>query len=279
MNVISEYIMAKFSVLMSVYYREQPEFLDTALASIFDQTILPDEVILVKDGPLTPGLDAVISRYATLHPELHIITLPENVGLGAALNEGLKHCSHELVARMDSDDVCVKDRFERQLAVFSRHPEYDVVGGWIDEFTTTPDRAESVRKLPETHEQIRSFFRSRSPLNHTTVMFRHSVVLAAGNYQPFYLLEDYWLWGRMLYNNAKFYNVPAVLVHVRGGQAMAARRGGWKYALSEIRLQRAFFRLGLIGYVTFCKNVIIRFTVRIIPNRLRTFVYQKLLRK
>ncbi|WP_304708934.1 glycosyltransferase [uncultured Rikenella sp.] len=271
--------MVHYSILISVYHREQPEFLETALSSVFDQTVLPDEVVLVKDGPLTPGLDAVISRYAALHPELHVITLPENVGLGAALNEGLKHCSYDLVARMDSDDICVNDRFERQLNIFSQHPECDIVGGWIDEFSNDPHCPEAVRQLPETHEEIGRFFRIRSPVNHVTVMFRRSAVLAAGGYQPFYLLEDYWLWGRMLHNGARFYNIPAILVHVRGGNAMAARRGGWKYAVSEVKLQRAFLRLGLIGYGTFCTNVIMRFTVRIMPNRLRTFVYQKLLRK
>lgn len=271
--------MPELSVLISVYHREHPEYLDTALGSIFGQTIQADEVILVKDGPLTPGLDAVISRYAARHSELHVISLQQNAGLGAALNEGLKHCAHELVARMDSDDVCANDRFERQLNIFSQHPEYDIIGGWIDEFSDDPHCPEAVRQLPETHEEIGRFFRTRSPMNHVTVMFRRSAVLAAGGYQPFYLLEDYWLWGRMLHNGSRFYNIPAILVHVRGGNAMTARRGGWKYAVSEVRLQRAFLRLGLIGYVTFCKNVMIRFTVRVMPNRLRTFVYQKLLRK
>lgn len=276
---MSEYIMEKFSVLMSVYCRERPEFLDAALASVFGQTVPPDDVVLVKDGPLTSELDAVVERYCREHPQLRIVPLVRNVGLGAALNEGLKHCRYDLVARMDTDDVCLPDRFERQLTVFQEHPEYDIIGGWIDEFSNDPEYPETVRQLPETHDEIRRFFRSRSPLNHVTVMFRRPDVLAAGGYQPFYLLEDYWLWGRMLHNEAQFYNIPAVLVHVRGGRTMAARRGGWRYAKSEIRLQHEFLKLGLINPAMFCRNTAIRFAVRIMPNRLRTFVYQKLLRK
>lgn len=276
---MSEYIMEKFSVLMSVYCRERPEFLDAALASVFGQTVPPDDVVLVKDGPLTSELDVVVERYCQEHPQLRIVPLVRNVGLGAALNEGLKHCRYDLVARMDTDDVCLPDRFERQLTVFQEHPEYDIIGSWIDEFTENPAHPETVRKLPETHEQIRVFFCSRNPLNHMSVMFRRPVVLAAGGYQSFYLLEDYWLWGRMLQNGARFYNIPRILVHVRGGYAMASRRGGWKYACSEMRLQRAFLRLGLIGRGTFCKNIAIRMCLRVMPNKIRTFVYRKILRK
>lgn len=269
----------QFSVLMSVYFREKPEYLDQSLASLFEQTVSPDEVVLVEDGPLNPGLDSVIECYRMRYPQLRIVKLAENMGLGAALNEGLRYCSHELVARMDSDDICVSDRFERQLSIFRTHPEYDIIGGWIDEFSHDPQQLDSIRKLPETHAALQRFFQSRSPMNHVSVMFRRSVVLEAGGYQSFYLLEDYWLWGRMLHRGARFYNIPAVLVHVRGGQAMTARRGGWKYAKSEIRLQREFLRMKLISPVIYYKNILVRSVVRLMPNKLRTFIYQRLLRK
>lgn len=271
--------MEKFSVLMSVYAREKAEYLREALNSVFNQTLVPTEVVLVKDGPLTEPLETVIRDFTGRYDSLKIVALPQNVGLGAALNEGLRHCSHELVARMDSDDICVHSRFEQQMTCFQSCPKYDIVGGWIDEFTDTPDKPESVRRLPEKHDNIRKIFSSRSPMNHVTVMFRRAAVIGAGGYQPFYLFEDYWLWGRMMRSGAQFYNIQDVLVHVRGGSAMAARRGGWKYVRSEIRLQWKFLRMGLIGPFTFCKNLIIRTTVRLMPNNLRTLVYQKLLRK
>lgn len=271
--------MEKFSVLMSVYYREKGEYLHTALESIFDQIAKPDEVVLVKDGPLNAELDAVITDFESKYNTLKVVALPKNVGLGNALNEGLKHCSYELVARMDSDDISLNDRFSLQLNAFEKHPETSIVGGWISEFEDDPTQITTYRKLPELHEQLLSFFRSKSPLNHVTVMLKKSAVIAAGEYQHFYLLEDYWLWARMIKNGAILYNVQNVLVNVRGGTAMAARRGGWKYAKSEVNLQQKMYSMGLIGSGTFCKNVIIRFTIRIMPNKLRSIVYSKLLRK
>lgn len=271
--------MEKFSVLISVYYREKGAFLHTALDSVFNQTAQPDEVILVKDGHLNDELDAVVDDFTARYDILKVISLPENVGLGNALQEGLKHCSYDLVARMDSDDICVVNRFELQLKAFCQHPEVSVVGGWIEEFSNDPAVIESSRQLPENNVEIVVFARSKCPMNHVTVMFRKGDVIGSGGYQHFYLFEDYWLWVRMLYNGSKFYNVQQTLVLVRGGMAMLARRGGWKYAMSEVRLQRAFLHMGFIGLGSFIKNVTIRFTVRILPNRLRTMIYKNFLRK
>lgn len=263
---------------MSVYHREKGEFLDSALGSVFNQTAVPDEVVLVEDGPLTDELYAVIERYKSQYDTLKIVPLKQNVGLGEALNKGLAQCSYELVARMDSDDICVSNRFELQVYAFEIHSDAAIIGGWIEEFSTDPSIIESKRILPLSNDELRKFAKSKSPMNHMTVMFKKSEVEAVGGYQPFYLLEDYWLWGRMLKNGAKFYNVAKTLVLARGGTAMTARRGGWKYAKSEIRLQRTFLKMRLINYFDFIKNVSIRFIVRMMPNRLRLFVYQKILR-
>ncbi|MEG1954938.1 MAG: glycosyltransferase [Mucinivorans sp.] len=270
--------MEKFSVLLSVYSRERAEYMREALRSVFQQTSPPDEVILVKDGPLNEELDAVVDEFSRHYPMFKVVPLPYNVGLGMALNEGLKHCSYELVARMDTDDICVSNRFELQLNAFAQHSDASIIGGWIDEFSTDPTIIEGSRKLPLTPDQLAIFAKSKNPMNHMTVMFDKRAVIDAEGYQPFYLLEDYWLWGRMLSRGAKFYNIGQTLVLVRGGISMTARRGGWKYAKSEIRLQRQFLRLGFIGYITFVKNVTIRTTVRIMPNKLRTFVYKNFLR-
>lgn len=269
---------AKFSVLMSVYILEQPEYLFTSLESIFNQTCLPDEVVLVQDGPLTDGLYKIISDFIQRYPSLKTISLPQNVGLGSALNEGLRHCSNHLVARMDSDDICKTNRFEEQLKVFAAKPELSVVGSWVDEFSSDPSIIASTRKLPQMPEQVLAFAHSKSPLNHPSVMFKKSTILSVGGYLPFYLFEDYFLWARLLNSGYLFYNIPESLVLMRTGNGLFARRGGWKYAKSEIRLQREFLKMGFIGYFTFMKNVTIRFTVRMMPNKLRAFVYKKLLR-
>ena len=148
-----------FSVLLSLYKKELPSQLRQSLNSLFSQTLLPDEIILVKDGPLTPELDAIVSDYAARYPFLKVVPLPQNQGLGKALNEGLKHCSYDLVARMDTDDISKPDRFEKQMKVFEEHPKLDLVGAWIDEFEGTPQHILSVRRVPETSEQIGAYWK------------------------------------------------------------------------------------------------------------------------
>ncbi len=268
----------KFSVLLSVYRKEQASYLRQSLDSIFSQTLLPDEVILVKDGPLTDELDWVVEEFVLEYPALKVVPLTENQGLGKALNEGLKHCSYELVARMDTDDVAKPARFEKQMAVFQIHQEFDVVGAWIDEFEGDVENVISIRKLPERHEKISSFAKKRCPVNHPVVMFKKSAVVAAGGYQHFPLFEDYYLWVRMLMNGSVFYNIPESLLYFRFSPDMFKRRGGWKYAKDEFRFQCKLLGLGFIGCVEFCRNVGIRFVARIIPNGWRSLLYKKVLR-
>ena len=264
---------------MSVYVREKAEYLREALASVFNQTLVPTEVVLVKDGPLTDELESVIRDFAERYHSLKVVDLPQNVGLGAALNEGLKHCSCELVARMDSDDISKPFRFETQVKFMTQCPQVAIVGSWIDEFYGTTDNVIAQRRLPESTQELYQFAKTRCPFNHPTVMFRKPCVENVGGYQSFYLFEDYYLWARMILAKCQLHNIQQSLLYFRSSPQVAARRGGWKYAKSEVRLQWKFLRMGLIGPFTFCKNIIIRITVRIMPNKLRTLVYQKLLRK
>lgn len=270
--------MTSFSVLLSVYSREQGEFLKAALQSVFNQTLMPDEVILVKDGPLTTGLECVINEFCTRYSTLKAIALPCNVGLGTALNEGLKHCRCPLVARMDSDDICAPTRFEKQVALFEKQTNLSVVGSWVSEFATDPTQLRSMRSLPETDSEIKKFAQSRNPVNHPSVMFKAAAVNSVGGYKPFYLFEDYYLWGRLIKRGFEFANIPESLVWMRTGDGLIGRRGGLAYVKSEIRLQRAFLKMGLINRLTFLKNVFIRVTVRLMPNSLRANIYQKFLR-
>ena len=268
-----------FSVLLSLYKKEHPSQLRQSLNSLFSQTLPPNEIILVKDGPLTAELDAVVSDYVARYSILKVVPLPQNQGLGKALNEGLKHCSYDLVARMDTDDIAKPDRFERQIKVFEEHPELDLVGAWIDEFEGTPQHILSVRRVPETSEEIREYCKKRCPVNHPVVMFRKSAVLAAGGYQHFPLFEDYYLWVRMLKNETKFYNIQESLLYFRASPDMFKRRGGWKYAMDELRFQNMMRKMGMIDWKRFIINVAIRFPARIIPNSLRGFLYKKIMRK
>ena len=245
---------------------------------IFTQTTCPDEVILVEDGPLSSELNDIISEYSAKYPTLKIIPLPTNQGLGKALNEGLKHCSYDIVARMDTDDIAKPDRFEKQLAVFEKYLDIDVVGAWIDEFEDDISEVKSVRKLPELPDDIRQFAKRRNPINHPVVMFRKSAVLAAGGYQHFPLFEDYYLWIRMLMNGAKFYNIQESLLYFRFSPEMFKRRGGWRYVISELHFLQKMRQMHFISFSEFMQNLFVRFSIRLIPNSLRAIVYTKLIR-
>lgn len=267
-----------FSVLISVYYKESPVFLHQSLESIFQQTLLPTEVILIKDGPLTKELNEVIEEYATKYSELKIISLTQNQGLGKALNEGLRYCSYDLVARMDSDDVAKFDRFKRQIQIFQECPELDIVGAWIDEFEEDVSNVISTRKLPENHTDISVFAKKRNPINHPVVMFRKKSVLAAGGYRHFPLFEDYYLWIRMLQNGARFYNIQESLLYFRFSPAMFKRRGGIKYVIYECRFQYMIRKIKFISSFQFAKNVLVRSMTRALPNFMRTVLYKRILR-
>ena len=270
----------QYSVLMSVYHKENAEYLRTAMDSIWNQTITTDDFVLVSDGPLTVELDAVIEKMEKEHPDtLHVVRLEENGGLGNALNEGIKHCKHELVARMDSDDISRPDRCERQLKVFQEHPDISVVSGIVEEFTTSTSEIEARRVPPKKQEEIISFAKKRNPCNHPCVMYKKSAVEAAGGYQDFYLLEDYYLWIRMLQKGSHGYNLQEPLLWMRAGSDMYKRRAGWKYAQSQKALFKYMKDSGFISGSQYMKSIAVRTASSITPNWLREFMFKTVMRK
>lgn len=269
-----------YSVLMSVYVKEKAEYLKQAMDSIWSQTIPTDDFVLVCDGPLNAELDAVIEEMNTAHPKtLHVIKLKKNVGLGDALNIGIKECKHELVARMDSDDISRKDRCEKELTVFRNHPEVSICSGIVEEFTTSIDAIEARRVPPENQEEILLFVKKRNPFNHPCVMYKKSAVNAAGGYQDFYLLEDYYLWIRMLQKGSVGYNLQEPLLWMRAGSDMYKRRAGWKYAKSQKALFKYMKEIEVIENRQYIKSVAIRTISSIIPNWLREFMFKAVMRK
>ena len=266
----------QFSVLLSLYYKENFCYLRQSLDSIFNQTLAPDEVILVEDGPLSDELYAVVDEYVKRYPILKIVALEKNSGLGHALNEGLKYCSFDLVARMDTDDISKPDRFKAQVDIFESDPDIDVCGSWIDEFIGTPDNVTSQRRVPENHAEIVKYTHLRCPLNHPTVMYRKSKVLAVGGYSGF--PEDYFLWVKLIMSGAKFYNIQRSLLFFRFSNDVITRRGGLEYAKNCVRTQYGFYRIGFLSFFEFFKNCIIRCTVSLLPNNIRSYIYRILLR-
>lgn len=269
----------QFSVLMSLYIKEKPEYLRASLNSVVGQTVRPSEIILVEDGQLTNELYKTVNEFSSNYPELRIVKLEKNSGLGNALNEGLKYCSNDLVARMDTDDIAKPDRFEKQLSIFKKFPQVEVVSSWIDEFEGEPLNVISTRKLPQFPYEIGSYAKKRCPINHPAVMFKKNSVLFAGGYKSFPLFEDYYLWVRLLVNGAKFYNIQESLLLFRTSLDMYKRRGGLKHAIDEVRFQNHIRKLGFISMSEFISNVPIRFFVRIFPNSIRRLIYSRFLRK
>ncbi|WP_121744672.1 glycosyltransferase [Natronorubrum halophilum] len=258
-----------FSVLMPVYHGDDPSQLDVAVRSVIDQSVRPDEIVIVEDGPLTRELSAVLDSYEReCEGRLSRYRLRENVGIGNALRAGVTRCEHELVARMDADDISVPDRFERQLAVFERRPDVDVVGGYIAEFDDDPNDRYARRIVPTNHASIAARARFRNPMNHITVMARRRAILDAGNYRDFLGMEDYDLWVRMLSNGSTFANVPSVLAAARIDRRYS-QRGGIDVARAEARLQRSFYRSGFIDAPIFLYNLLTRVTLRLLPGRIR----------
>ena len=266
----------KYSVLMSLYNKENPEYLRMALDSMLKQTIPPDEVVLVEDGPLTNELYDVLDEY----PMIHRVKNKENLGLGLALNEGLKVCKNELVARMDTDDIAILNRCEKQVNYLEDHKEVSIVGGQISEFVKDIDNIIGKRIVPKSNVEIRKYMKKRCPFNHMTVMFRKSDVLRAGNYRHFIYNEDYDLWIRMMQENFVFANLADTLVYVRTTPDLYKRRGGLTYFKSEVEIQKQLLKLHIIGIVRFLLNVLIRLCIQILmPSSIRQLVFRIFARK
>ena len=270
----------RYSVLMSVYHKEKPEYLRQAIESIQKQSFPTDDFVLVCDGVLTPELDAVIAaKQQEMGDTLNVIRLAKNGGLGNALNEGIKHCKNELVARMDSDDIAYPDRCEKQMTVFNTHLEVSICSSIVEEFTANPNVVDTRRVPPENNAEIVEFAKKRNPFNHPCVMYKKSAVEAVGSYQDFYLLEDYYLWLRMLMAGYQGYNIQEPLLHMRAGSDMYLRRAGWKYAKTQAKLFKFMKDENFIGSGQYIKSCVIRSGSALAPNWLRKFMFEKVLRK
>ena len=271
--------MEKFSVLMSVYSREKPQNLKECFESIYDkQTLKPNEIVLVEDGPLTEELYTEIDIWKDkLKDILKIKRLEENSGLGEALKQGLLECSYEWVARMDTDDIAYPERFKKQIEYIKKNSDIDVLGTFMTEFIDEITNKICVKDAPISN--IDNYIKYRDPVNHPSVILRKSKVLEAGNYQEIFLNEDTYLWARMIAKGAKFANIPEPLVYFRINDDTYRRRGGWKYVKAEWKIQKELLRLGITNKFEFTKNVILKTSVRLMPNFVRKFIYIKFLRK
>lgn len=268
-----------FSVAMSVYKNDNPEWFDVALKSVIEQTVKPNEIVLVVDGPISDELRNIINKYEDICKNsniyFNVIYLKKNQGHGIARKTGLDNCSNKLVAIMDADDICVLNRFETQLNVFNVNPKVDVVGGMITEFIDSPDNVVGKRNVPLVDSEIKKYMKCRCPMNFVTVMFKKSSIEKVGGFIDWFCEEDYYLWIRMALAEMKFSNVDSTLVNVRVGKDMYKRRGGLRYFISEAKLQKYMRKKKVIGFSRYIINIAERFVVQVLMNNaIREWVFK-----
>lgn len=275
-NKIDHFNHIPFSVAMSVYKSDNAVFFSRALDSITEsQTVIPNEIVLVVDGPVSKEINDVIGKYTKKYGIFKVIRLKKNVGLGRALKVAIENSTYDLIARMDSDDISVPTRFEEQLRYFELNPETDVLGGDITEFIGEENNIVGKRVVPLTNDSIREFMKERCGMNHVSVMYKKEVVKQAGGYQDLFWNEDYYLWIRMWLNNAVFANTGSALVNVRVGEDMYRRRGGSKYFNSEKKLQDYMLKYGMISYPLYIKNIAKRLVIqKLMPSNIRGFIFR-----
>lgn len=272
-----------FSVAMSIYKNDDPQYLKEALDSVINQTLKPREIVVVGDGPVPETLTAAVAeeekRAREQGIELRFLPQEVNRGLGEALRIACENCRYDYIARMDSDDISLPYRFEKQMRVFDEHPEVGMVGGMITEFVGSPDNIVDSRVLPLDNKGIYKMMQTRCGVNHVTVIIRKSDLMEAGNYSGRFRQEDFYLWARMMKNKVVIQNIPDVVVNVRSGADQFARRGGMKYFHEHMKVFKFMYHEGLISYPVLLENYCLRFAQVAFPTTLRTWVYQHLLRK
>ncbi|MDV7070321.1 glycosyltransferase [Citrobacter werkmanii] len=267
-------LMESFSVLMSLYYRENANFFEECLSSLHNQTVVANEIIIVLDGKITPELESVILKWQDLLP---LVTVPllENVGLGKALRIGVTYCSNRLVARMDTDDICLPTRFEKQLIQFKNNPQLVLIGSNVCEYSEDWNQKLSEKVVPCDYLSIRSYAKYRNPFNHMTVMFDKDKIIEAGSYCHHLFMEDYNLWLRCLSKDYYMLNLAENLVSVRTGISMLKRRRGIEYIKSELELFKLKNRL---KYTPKTHGLVV-LALRVFPRLMPVFILGKLYKK
>ena len=265
---------------MSVYHGDNDTFFKKSIDSLLSQTRKPDEIVLVVDGSVGEEINKVISDFEKSCDYFRVVRLENNSGHAIARQAGLEAAKYGYIAIMDSDDIAVPDRFEKQMAFIEAHPEVDALGGQLDEFVGEPSNVVGSRIVPLTDNEIKDYLKSRCPMNLVTVMLKKEAVQKAGGYIDWYCEEDYYLWVRMTEQGMTFANLPDNLVNVRVGEEMYQRRGGMRYFKSEVKLQKYMLSHGIISFSRYCYNVAIRLAVQVLmPNSIRGWVFKTFARK
>lgn len=271
--------LPNYSVLMSVYIKDNPCWLEQAIESILHQTHKTDDFVIVKDGPVTREIDNVLNKYKMKYFDIfNIVSLEKNVGLGMALNYGVLQCKNSYIARMDSDDISVDNRCELEIKKML-DGNFDIVGSLTYEFEEDISNVIAIRSLPEINCDIYSYAKKRNPFCHPSLLIKKEALLAAGNYRSFHLCEDYDMWVRMFQNNVTCYNFQQPLTYMRVNKDFYARRGGITYLKSILKFKYYCFKSHFYSFKQFLLSSVSSIVVCLLPNNLRVFIYINFLRK
>lgn len=272
--------MENYSVLTTVYKNDSPDFLRQSIDSMLAQTVVTDDYVVVADGPLTEELDRALSEYVSAYPFFNIVRLPENGGLGVALREGIIKCRNELVARLDSDDISVPERCELQLREFEADPELAIIGSDMYEFDETPEKIKDVKTMPYTPEKIYKFGKRRNPFNHSSVMYKRSVILDAGNYSDRRRSQDIELWAKVIYKGCKCRNIDKPLIYFRtDGANRIRRKRKWANVKSDLAVFKQNYRMGYSSLFDYLYVCFYQTVFYILPEKLAGKLYTLLFRR
>ena len=265
-----------FSVLMACYKNDNPQHLKIAIDSVFDSSILPNELIIVVDGPVPNQIEIILENCCDNFQQIELIRLPKNVGLGVALNFGLNKCSHNLIARMDADDINCYNRFKNLLYEFENDSDLVICGTFIEEFIEDSN-IKLIRKVPLSKKNIISRGKFRNPFNHVTVMFDKLKIIEVGSYENVPFFEDYYLWLKLITKDFKMKNIDCIGVNVRAGSDMVKRRSGSNFIKNEFNFLIKSYQLGFLNLPLFILNLLIRIPIRVL-GPLNTITYKYILR-
>ncbi|MBO5280286.1 MAG: glycosyltransferase [Clostridia bacterium] len=267
-----------YSILTTLYKNDSPEYLKQSIDSMLEQTVLTDDYVIVADGPLTPELDSVLASYAGQYPFINLVRLPENGGLGVALREGLKHCKNELVARLDADDLSMPERCEMQLSLFEKEDDLAMVGSDMLEFADDPNVISDRKKMPTEPDEIYRYGKRRNPFNHSSVMYKKSVIESVGSYSTMRRSQDVELWSKLLYAGHKCRNIGIPLIKFRCGDTRVKRKKKWSNVKSDLKIFRNNYKMGYAGFFDYMYVCITQIGFFILPSKLAGYLYMKLFR-
>lgn len=272
--------MMEYSVLTTLYKNDNPEFLKQSIESMLKQSILTNDYIIVADGPLTPELDSILETYAKKYSFFRLVRLKENGGLGVALRRGVEECKNDLIARLDSDDISVRNRCELQLKEFELDSELAIVGSDMYEFDEDPSKVKDIKKMPVSTEQIYQYGKRRNPFNHSSVMYKKSVIKSVGSYSTRRRSQDVELWSKVIFAGHKCKNINKPLVYFRtDGANRVKRKKKWSNVKSDLAVYKANYKMGYASFFDYLYICLYQMTFYIMPEKMASYLYTRLFRK